>query len=225
MTTQYDLCVELARKNDLDGLKRLKDMVVFYKVAVLDIAVENGHLDILKWLLYEKIYLDTNHVVLDIVLSRKPFQRHLADWLYLNGYYNKTSVSSYFVPVTKDCREAIEWLIEHDCARNKLIIELAAEKGLFDLMKFLHSQNFPITSSLYISIINFGDENSIELLDWLYNIHPKMPSWIVKNIIEKNRLRILKWYIGKGYKIDLVECKEIAKQNQSTAIYNYLMTL
>jgi hypothetical protein len=236
MVTKYDVCVDLVRKDDLKGLQYLNstfNLVESYNVVILDTTIECGHLDILMWLLDAKIYKDRNHIVLDLVLSKSPFQRHMADWLKERGHYNKNNSSFYYVPAIRNNRDGIRWLMDNDCVKDELVIEVVAEKGLLETMKYLWDNNFPIRPDLYIVVVSFvylgciedQYEKNIEMLEWLYALYPKIPLNMINVVLEKNILPILKWFVAKGLKIDVSECRRIAKKGQCTEMYDYLMTL
>lgn len=134
--------------------------------------------------------------------------------------------------VVNNDKKLLEWLKSPeagDCPWDTSTCALAAEYGLFDMLKFLRERGCPWDTDTFIGAILYGD---LEIMKWLRdkNIHKdNVCPWeeiCCSVAIELKRLYILEWMRNKKYHgedicpLDIDACFALATDSEK--IYKWL---
>ena len=162
------------------NLELLKNLINKYDIILLDFlnlfdyAAENGHLEIVKWLHFNKKFVCTSNA-----MNKAAENGHLevVKWLHFNrpefgpNGIGCTKIAMDFAAI-KGYLEVVKWLhFNRTEGCTKLAMDMTAIYGNLEIIKFLH---FNRKEGCTILAINNAAENGhLEVVKWLHFNRPE----------------------------------------------------
>jgi len=178
---------------------------------VMKTAVENGHIDVLEWLVEQGL-----HTSLDTYVSAvRGGHIHVLEWLKSrdgSGRHHARPIICAVAAATGSI-ETLKWLQAQDpfYSWDESACEAAVKGGHFDVLKWLRSQRPPCpwSPSTFIAAIRRGN---IEVVEWM---ETQRIGWAVNPIhyaAGAGQLEILKWFHKRGLMLDSFACATASRK-------------
>ena len=135
---------------------------------ILFIAVTNGNIEIIKYLISKNMTVCQYNVLYGAVLNGN-IQN--IEYLLLEGYKFHNDInnnrSEFGAAIYKDNFEILDWLLEKGCTFGPNTFDEAAEQGNLKIMKWLLQHECKFGGRTFYNAIEYGN---IKILEWLvYN--------------------------------------------------------
>jgi hypothetical protein len=223
----------------LDLLIYITSKIEPIKEDILYWSVQYGHLAILQWIIkkYGKIWDDTTATT-----AARYGNIDILEWLLENGcvysgavkgMFNETYVKADIVDKT------VKWLLDRELIPTENMACMITKQGNFELIQRIDKSMWATcfngaVAGDNINILEWFKNNGcvsieykvgcekLETLDWLHNNSYIPNTKFLLEVINNNRLIILKWLWEKGYNIS-DETIDYIKRNGSPEMLRWLI--
>lgn len=153
-----------------------------FEEEMCKIAAEEGHLDLLKWLIDIEGYKSNKDLC---SRASKGGHLHIIQWALLNKF--ELTISCYIRAMIGCHIHILDWLKENNCpSGNTKLADCAACTGNFSILKWAIDSGFELTENAVMNASKFGHVN---ILEYLLNQHVWMLPSSSSTIIIKSTFK------------------------------------
>lgn len=184
------------------------DVNISYANKLYEKAAENGHINILEWLVKKGYdwWTNTSRV------AAKNGHFNVLKWIKQMGH--KFSVFTLSEAIERNNLKIVKWLSKNICKISSYNTFSLGSNNCIDMLQFCINNGYS-NSSFFFLCKNAAYNGHLKLLEYIINNHPNIfyREAICSCAAFGGHLDLLKWLISIGCKIDHTTCYEAARRN------------